>query len=108
SRLETMVMMSGMELPVKAIREQIASAIDIIVHQARFRDGSRKIVNISEVLGMEGDIITMQDIFVYESHGFDEMGRIKGTYTGMGIIPQIVDKIRDNGIICKDEWFGKV
>ncbi|HZK57082.1 MAG TPA: CpaF family protein [Clostridia bacterium] len=108
SRLETMVMMSGMELPIKAIREQIASAIDIIVHQARFRDGSRKIVNISEVLGMEGDIITMQDIFVYESHGFDEMGRIKGIYTGMGIIPQIVDKIRDNGIICKDEWFRKV
>ncbi len=108
SRLETMVMMSGMELPVKAIREQISSAIDIIVHQARFRDGSRKIVNISEVLGMEGDIITMQDIFVHESYGFDEMGRIKGMYTGMGIIPQIVDKIRDNGIICKDEWFRKV
>ncbi|EHI55607.1 hypothetical protein HMPREF9333_01322 [Johnsonella ignava ATCC 51276] len=66
SRLETMVMMAGMELPAKAIREQISSAIDIIVHQSRFRDGSRKVVNISEVLGMEGDTVTIQDLFVFK------------------------------------------
>ena len=61
-----MVMMAGMELPAKAIREQISSAIDIIVHQSRFRDGSRKVVNISEVLGMEGDTVTIQDLFVFK------------------------------------------
>jgi hypothetical protein len=70
--METMVMMAGMELPAKAIREQIASAIDLIVHQTRFRDGSRKIVNISEIVGMEGDMVTIQDIFTYRRMGLME------------------------------------
>lgn len=107
SRLETMVMMSGMELPIKAIREQIASAVDLIVHQARFRDGSRKIVNISEVIGMEGDTVTMQDIFAYQPQGYDDSGRISGKFTATGIHPRIIEKIRDNGVMCKDEWFRK-
>ena len=71
SRLETMVLMSGMELPLRAIRSQIASAVDIIVQIARLRDGSRKIINIAEVTGMEGDIITLQDLFYFENHGVD-------------------------------------
>lgn len=107
SRLETMVMMSGMELPIKAIREQITSAVDLIVHQARFRDGSRKIVNISEVIGMEGDTVTMQDIFVYQPQGYDDSGRISGKFTATGIHPHVIQKIRDNGVMCKDEWFRK-
>lgn len=108
ARMETLVMMSGMDLPITAIREQIASAIDIIVQQSRFRDGSRKIVSISEVLSMEGDVITMQDIFKFETEGYDGMGRVNGNFTGLGIIPQITSKIRDNGVLCKDEWFRKV
>lgn len=105
SRMETMVMMAGMELPVKAIREQVASAIDIIVHQSRFRDGSRKVVNISEVVGMEGDTITLQDIFVYRQDGIDAFGKISGQFVATGIHPKVTEKIRDNGGLCKDEWF---
>lgn len=105
SRLETMVMMSGMELPAKAIREQITSAIDLIVHQSRFRDGSRKIVNISEVVGMEGDTVTMQDIFSYRQSGTDGNGKIAGKFEPTGIHPKVLDKIRDNGGYCRDDWF---
>lgn len=105
SRMETMVMMAGMELPAKAIREQIASAIDLIVHQTRFRDGSRKIVNISEIVGMEGDTVTIQDIFTYRQDGYDGTGHITGQFAPTGIHPKIASKIRDNGGLCKDEWF---
>ncbi len=105
SRLETMVLMSGMELPLKAIRDQVASAIDIIVYQNRFRDGTRKITNIAEVLGMEGDIITLQDIFTFKPEGLDLNGKIKGRYLATGIRPQIVEKFNDAGIMVRDEWF---
>ena len=105
SRMETMVMMAGMELPAKSIREQISSAIDLVVHQSRFRDGSRKIVNISEVLGMEGDTITMQDIFVFMPNGIDGNGRVAGQFVSTGIHPRVVQKIRNNGALCKDDWF---
>lgn len=105
SRMETMVMMAGMDLPAKAIREQIASAIDLIVHQTRLRDGSRKIVNISEIVGMEGDTVTIQDIFTYRHEGMDSSGHITGQFSPTGIHPKIVSKIRDNGGLCKDEWF---
>ena len=99
------VMMAGMELPAKAIREQISSAIDIIVHQSRFRDGSRKVVNISEVLGMEGDTVTIQDLFVFKQEGVDGLGRISGQFVTTGIHPKVSDKIKDNGGMIKDEWF---
>ncbi len=105
SRVETMVMMAGMDLPVKAIREQISSAVDLIVQQSRFRDGSRKVTNITEVVGMEGDTITLQDIFVYQQDGIDAMGRVAGQFVSTGIHPRVAEKIRDNGAICKDEWF---
>lgn len=105
SRLETMVLMSGMELPAKAIREQITSAIDLIVHQTRFRDGSRKIVNISELVGMEGDTVTMQDIFAYHQTGTDGNGKLTGKFEPTGIHPKVVEKIRNNGGYCRDDWF---
>lgn len=105
SRLETMVMMAGMELPARAIREQISSAVDLIVHQSRFRDGSRKIVNISEVVGMEGDVVTIQDIFVYKPTGMDSDGRITGQFVPTGIRPRLAEKIKYNGALCLDEWF---
>jgi pilus assembly protein CpaF len=105
SRLETMVLMSGMELPVKAIREQIHSALNIIVHQSRLRDGSRKVVNITEVVGMEGDTITLQDIFVYKIEGVDTYGKIRGSYVSTGIRPNFLEKISSSGILVRDEWF---
>lgn len=105
SRLETMVLMSGMELPLKAIRDQVSSAIDIIVYQTRFRDGTRKVTNIAEVVGMEGDTITLQDIFTFKPEGLDMNGKIKGRYLATGIRPKIVDKFRDSGIMVRDEWF---
>lgn len=105
SRLETMVLMSGMELPVRAIREQIHSALNIIVHQSRLRDGSRKVVNITEVVGMEGDTITLQDIFVYKIEGVDSYGKIRGSYVSTGIRPNFLEKISSSGILVRDEWF---
>ncbi|MEA4815939.1 MAG: CpaF family protein [Lachnospiraceae bacterium] len=105
SRLETMVLMSGMDIPVRAIREQIASAIDLVVHQARMRDGSRKIVNISEIVGMEGDTITMQDIFVYKSQGVDSNGFIKGGFMSTGVRPTFLEKLSGSGVLIMDDWF---
>lgn len=106
SRLETMVLMAGMDLPIKAIREQISSAVDIIVQQSRMRDGSRKITRISEISGMEGDIITMQDIYTYETDGtMDSNGFFKGRFASTGIKPMCVEKLKNNGIGINDEWF---
>ena len=98
SRLETMVLMAGMDLPVRAIREQIAGAIDLIVHMARLRDGSRKVMQISEITGMEGDVVTMQDLFVFEHEGFDEMGRIRGRLRPIGLRPKCYERILERGI----------
>jgi pilus assembly protein CpaF len=105
SRMETMVLMSGMDLPVRAIREQIHSAIDLVVHQQRLKDGSRKVVNITEVVGMEGDTITLQDIFTYRVEGVDSQGRIKGNFVATGIRPNFLDKLAATGILVRDDWF---
>jgi pilus assembly protein CpaF len=98
SRLETMVLMSGLDLPVRAIRDQVASAINIIIHQSRFSDGSRKVTHISEITGMEGDIITMQDIFLFKQHGYDENGRVLGEFVPTGFIPKFYDELRRRGV----------
>ncbi len=98
SRLETMVLMAGMDLPVRAIREQIASAVDLIIQQNRLRDGSRKITHIAEIHGMEGDIIVMQDIFVYKQHGMSENGKILGNFQSTGIRPKIYNRLEESGI----------
>ncbi len=105
ARLETMVLMAGMELPVKAIREQIASAIDLIIQQTRLKDGSRKITHITEVQGMEGDIITLQDIFVYRQFGKDERGGIRGIFQPTGIRPKFLDKLEESGISLSSDIF---
>ncbi len=106
SRIETMVMMSGSELPSKAIRDQVASAINLIVQQARLRDGSRKVTSISEIVGMEGDIIKMQEIFTYETDGeLDSNNKFKGSFKATGIVPKCVDKIRENGVRINNDWF---
>ncbi len=102
ARLETMVLMAGMNLPLNAIRQQISSAIDIIVQQSRMRDGSRKIISISEVVGMEGDVIVTQDIFTYDYGD----GRTPGRFRSTGIKPKCADKLYAAGAGLKDEWFS--
>lgn len=98
ARLEVMVMMSGMELPSKAIREQVASAVDIVVQQTRFSDGSRKVVNITEITGTEGDTVQMQDIFRYQQQGYDESGKIKGYFHATGRVPEFYEDLRQRGL----------
>jgi pilus assembly protein CpaF len=105
SRLETMVLMAGMDLPLKAIREQMASAVDLIVHQSRLRDGTRRITNITEVQGMEGDIIVMQDVFAFEQTGVTE-GHIEGRLKPTGIRPKFTEKFEVMGIHLPPALFG--
>jgi len=104
-RLETMVLMAGMDLPLRAIREQIASAINLVVHVQRLRDGTRKVVQVSEVSGMEGDTILMQDIFVFREAGMKD-GRIIGSLEPTGVRPRFYDRIRSVGIDLGPETFG--
>jgi pilus assembly protein CpaF len=105
ARLETMVLMAGMDLPVRAIREQIASAVDLIVHQERMRDGSRKVVNITEVQGMEGDVIVMSDIFGFEQQGM-EGGRVIGRLKPTGLRPKFVERFESANIHLPAGIFG--
>ncbi len=105
ARMETMVMMAGMDLPVRAIREQVASAIDVIVHQERMRDGTRKVVNITEIAGMEGDVVTMTDIYVFEQTGI-ENGKIIGRLRPTGLRPRFYEKIEAAGIHLPPSTWG--
>ena len=105
SRLETMVLMAGVDLPLRAIREQVASAVDLIVQQSRLKDGTRKIVNITEIQGMEGDVIVMQDVFVFEQTGLVE-GKIQGRLKATGIRPKFVEKFEVMGIDLPPGLFG--
>jgi pilus assembly protein CpaF len=105
SRLETMTMMAGMELPMRAIREQVTSAIDLVVHQERMRDGSRKVTNITEVSGMEGDVITTTDLFIFEQSGF-ENGKVLGRLRPTGLRPKFMEKIEASGIHLPPSIFG--
>jgi len=98
SRLETMVLMSGMDLPVKAIREQISSAFDLIVHQSRMRDGSRKITYITEVQSLEGNVITLQNLYRFIPEGVDEEGKVLGTFKATGLRPSFMEKFIINGV----------
>jgi pilus assembly protein CpaF len=97
-RLETMILMAGTNLPGKAMREQISSAIQVLIHIARLSDGSRKVVNVSEITGMEGDVITLQDIFVFRKSGINEDGKVLGTHTATGIRPKFVERLRIAGV----------
>jgi pilus assembly protein CpaF len=105
ARIETMCLMAGMELPLRAIRQQIASAIDLIVHQERMRDGTRKVVSITEVQGMEGDVIVLSDIFTFEQTGI-ENGKIIGRLKPTGIRPKFMDRIEAAGIKLPPDIFG--
>jgi pilus assembly protein CpaF len=99
SRLETMVLMAGVELPVRAIREQVASAVDLVIQQSRLKDGSRRIVAVTEVIGMESDVVTMQDLFTFDySAGRDEHGRFRGRLVPTGIRPKFTQDLADLGV----------
>lgn len=106
ARLETMVLMSGMELPVRAIREQIASAVDLIIQQSRLKDGSRRITHITEVQGMEGDVIVLQDLFVFEQKAVTEEGKIIGELRSTGIRPKFWEKFETAGINLPPDLFA--
>jgi pilus assembly protein CpaF len=107
SRLETLVLMAGMDLPVRAIREQVASAVDLIVHQARLKDGTRRITHVTEVERMEGDIITLQDIFLYDnSLGFDLDGRSLGSLKATGLRPKFLEKMQHNNVTVDPRIFA--
>lgn len=106
SRLETMVLMAGVDLPVRAIREQVAGAVDLIIQQARMKDGSRRIVAITEVAGMETDVITMQDLFTFDySAGRDEQGRFRGSLVSTGLRPKFTQDLVDQGITLAADIF---
>jgi pilus assembly protein CpaF len=106
SRLEVMVMMAGMDLPARAIREQISSAVHIIVQQSRLADGSRKITHISEITGMEGNTVQLNDIFLFKQEGFDEEGKVVGQYVPTGQMPQFYESLRSRGIAVDMSIFG--
>jgi pilus assembly protein CpaF len=93
-----MVMMAGFDLPVRAIREQIASAVDLIIQTARMRDGSRKIISISEIVGMEGDVVTMQEIVRFAQHGVDLENRVEGEFQYTGVQPNALRRFEEYGI----------
>ena len=109
ARLETLVLMAGFDLPAMAIRQQIASAVDVFVQIARFRDGSRRVVSITEVEGMEGQTITLSDIFAFDhSAGIDSSGRHLGKLKPTGIRPKFTEKLADHGISLPPDIFGSV
>jgi pilus assembly protein CpaF len=98
ARLETMISMAGLTLPEKGMRQQIASAIDLVIQVSRLTDGRRKITSISEISGMEGEVITMQDIFVFDQEGIDEKGQVIGQFRATGIRPKFTDRLAAYGI----------
>ncbi|MCB0036313.1 MAG: CpaF family protein, partial [Anaerolineales bacterium] len=105
ARIETMCMMSGMDLPLRAIRDQVSSAVDFIIQQSRMRDGSRKVISICEIQGMEGDVITMSEIFRFEQTGF-ENGKVIGRLRPTGLRPKCMTKIQEAGIMLPPSIFG--
>src|SRR5690606_18409295 len=107
SRIETMVLMAGADLPLRAIREQMASALDLIVHQARFRDGSRRITHVTEVVGMEGDVITLQDLFLFDHQaGYDDQGHALGQLRSTGLRPKFLDRFAVAGVPVDTSLFA--
>jgi pilus assembly protein CpaF len=107
SRIETMVLMAGIDLPIKAIREQVVSAIDLLVHQTRFRDGSRRITHVTEVVGLEGDTVTTQDIFLYDFEaGYDDSGRAMGRLRSTGLRPKFLDKLAAQQVTVDTRLFN--
>lgn len=103
-----MVMMAGIDIPVKAVRDYISSALSLMVHLSRLRDGSRRVTQISEIVGMEGDVVTMQDIFTFQQAGVDDAGRVIGVVQPTGIRPSFADHLASVGSPLPPEVFSAV
>jgi pilus assembly protein CpaF len=106
TRIETMIAMGATNLPERAMRQQMSSAINIVIQQTRLSDGSRRVTNISEITGMEGDIITMQDIFIFEKVGLTPEGKVSGRFRATGVRPKCWEKLRAAGINLPPEMFS--
>jgi pilus assembly protein CpaF len=107
SRLETLALMAGMELTVRALREQIAAALDLVIHVARFQDGIRRVANVTEVVGMEGDTVTMQDLFLFHVEGaLDERGRVRGRMAPTGLRPHFLERLAERNVYLETSWFA--
>jgi len=106
ARLETLVLMAGVDLPSRAIREQVVSALDLLVHVERGQDGRRRVTHVAEVTGLEGDVPLLQDIYRFESSGFRE-GRLEGAHRATGVIPRCVETIRARGAEAPMAWFRR-
>jgi pilus assembly protein CpaF len=100
-----MAMMANLNLPEKAVRRQIASAIQLVVQISRFNDGTRRVTHLSEITGMEEDIVSMQDVFVFEKQGISPDGRVLGTFTATGIRPKFAERLKASGIPVPAAWF---
>jgi pilus assembly protein CpaF len=103
-----MISMANLELPEKAMRQQIASAINVVIQVSRLSDGSRKLMQVSEIVGMEGDIITMQDIFLYEREGIGENDKVLGRFRASGIRPRFSDRLKSYGIDLSSLLFSNL
>ena len=106
ARLETLVMMSGLDLPVRAIREQISGAVDLIVQIVRMSDGSRRVISITEVVGMQGDIVTLAEIFRFKETGYDKNRKVLGQFQATGTVPSFIQEIKDRGVHIPMEIFS--
>jgi pilus assembly protein CpaF len=107
SRLETLALMAGMDLTVRALREQVAAAIDVVVHVARLQDGVRRVTNVTEVVGMEGDTVTMQDLFLFHVEGgIDERGRVRGRLASTGLRPRFLEHLAERNVQLDPSWFA--
>jgi len=106
ARLETLTLMAGMDLPVKAIREQIAGAVNLIVQISRMSDGTRKVISITEVSGIQGDIITLAEIFRFKETGYDKNRKIQGIFQATGTVPSFIQKLADKGVVIPREIFS--
>jgi pilus assembly protein CpaF len=105
--VETMMLMAGMDLGIRAIREQVSSALNLMVHQARMKDGVRRITHVTEIVGMEGDIISLQDLFLFDyGAGIDEDGKFRGQLKATGLRPRFVDRLAEQGIHIPAEVFS--
>jgi len=107
-RVENMILMAGFDLPVRAIREQMASALHIVIHLARFVDGSRKVVAVSEISGLEGQVVTMQDLFRFHHEGMDSNGQVLGRVLPTGIQPRFLERLTEMGVGFSNELFSPV
>jgi pilus assembly protein CpaF len=106
ARLETMVLMAGFDIPAKAIREQMSSSLNVIIQVARLSDGTRRVVKVTEITGMEGDVIAMQDIFLFERQGVDQEGKVLGTFRATGVRPKFADMMSAAGIYLATDMFA--